>query len=120
MIQEAIYSILKEFTNLDSIYLDFVSDKNIDNNKTYIVYSLISSSPYYNFLYARNVYQIYVYSNSLNKVIKLQDVIGRGFTQLKRVICDVEICGCNISNEVQNYVDDFYQAISTVNILYKY
>lgn len=122
MIENAIYKILKEITKdkTDGVYLDFVKDNSIDKNKTYIVYSLVSSTPYYDFLYGRNVYQIAIYSNDLNKSLNIQREIGKYFSNLKDIIDDTEICGCDISNETHNYTEDFYQAISIINILYKY
>ncbi|WP_157143159.1 hypothetical protein [Brachyspira pilosicoli] len=122
MIENAIYTILKELTKdkADGVYLDFVNDSTIDKNKTYIVYSLITSTPYYDFEYGRNVYQIAVYSNDLSKALNIQREIGKHFSNLIDIIEDIEICGCNVSNETSNYVEGFYQAISIINILYKY
>ena len=122
MIENAIYKILKEITKdkADGVYLDFVNDSTIDKNKTYIVYSLISSTPHYDFEYGRNVYQIAVYSNDLSKALNIQREIGKHFSNLIDIIEDTEICGCNVSNETSNYVEGFYQAISIINILYKY
>ncbi|CRF35367.1 hypothetical protein BRSU_2610 [Brachyspira suanatina] len=122
MIENAIYTILKELTKreADGVYLDFVSDSQIDKNKTYIVYSLTSSTPHYEFEYGRNVYQIAVYSNDLSKALNIQKAIGKYFTNLTAIIDDTEICGCSVSNETHNYTEDFYQAVSIVNILYKY
>lgn len=122
MIENAIYKILKELTKdkADGVYLDFVNDSTIDKNKTYIVYSLISSTPHYNFEYGRNVYQIAVYSNDLSKALNIQREIGKHFSNLIDIIEDTEICGCDVSNETSNYVEGFYQAISIINILYKY
>lgn len=122
MIENAIYTILKELTKdkADSVYLDFVNDSTIDKNKTYIVYSLITSTPHYDFEYGRNVYQIAVYSNDLSKALNIQREIGKHFSNLIDIIEDTEICGCNVSNETSNYVEGFYQAISIINILYKY
>lgn len=122
MIENAVYTILKELTKdkADGVYLDFVNDSKIDKEKTYIVYSLTSSTPYYDFEYGRNVYQIAVYSNDLSKALNIQREIGKHFTNLKTVIEDTEICGCSISHETHNYAEDFYQAVSIVNILYKY
>lgn len=122
MIENAIYKILKEITKdkADGVYLDFVNDSTIDKNKTYIVYSLITSTPHYDFEYGRNVYQIAVYSNDLSKALNIQREIGKHFNSLKAIIDNTEICGCDISNETHNYVEDFYQAISMINILYKY
>ena len=122
MIENAIYTTLKELTKdkADGVYLDFVNDSKIDKNKTYIVYSLVSSTPYYDFEYGRNVYQIAVYSNDLSKALNIQRDIGKYFSSLKDIIDDTEICGCDISNETYNYIEGFYQAISIINILYKY
>lgn len=122
MIENAIYTILKELTEdkADGVYLDFVNDSTIDKNKTYIVYSLITSTPHYNFEYGRNVYQIAVYSNDLGKALNIQREIGKHFSNLIDIIEDTEICGCDVSNETSNYVEGFYQAISIINILYKY
>ena len=122
MIENAIYKILKELTKdkADGVYLDFVNDSTIDKNKTYIVYSLITSTPHYNFEYGRNVYQIAVYSNDLSKALNIQREIGKHFSNLIDIIEDTEICGCDVSNETSNYVEGFYQAISIINILYKY
>ena len=122
MIENAIYTILKELTKdkADGVYLDFVNDSKIDKNKTYIVYSLTSSTPHYEFEYGRNVYQIAVYSNDLSKALNIQRVIGKYFTNLTAIIDDTEICGCSVSNETHNYTEDFYQAVNIVNILYKY
>ena len=122
MIENAIYTILKELTKdkADGVYLDFVNDSTIDKNKTYIVYSLITSTPHYDFEYGRNVYQIAVYSNDFSKALNIQREIGKHFNSLKAIIDNTEICGCDISNETHNYVEDFYQAISMINILYKY
>ncbi|MEI0595028.1 hypothetical protein [Brachyspira pilosicoli] len=122
MIENAIYTILKELTKdkADGVYLDFVNDSTIDKNKTYIVYSLITSTPHYNFEYGRNVYQIAVYSNDLSKALNIQREIGKHFSNLIDIIEDTEICGCDVSNETSNYVEGFYQAISIINILYKY
>ncbi|MBW5398577.1 hypothetical protein E6A47_00740 [Brachyspira pilosicoli] len=122
MIENAIYTILKELTKdkADGVYLDFVNDSTIDKNKTYIVYSLITSTPHYDFEYGRNVYQIAVYSNDLSKALNIQREIGKHFSNLIDIIEDTEICGCNVSNETSNYVEGFYQAISIINILYKY
>ena len=122
MIENAIYKILKELTEdkADGVYLDFVNDSTIDKNKTYIVYSLITSTPHYNFEYGRNVYQIAVYSNDLSKALNIQREIGKHFSNLIDIIEDTEICGCDVSNETSNYVEGFYQAISIINILYKY
>lgn len=122
MIENAIYKILKEITKdkADGVYLDFVNDSTIDKNKTYIVYSLISSTPHYNFEYGRNVYQIAVYSNDLSKALNIQRDIGKHFSNLIDIIEDTEICGCDVSNETHSYVEGFYQAISIINILYKY
>lgn len=122
MIENAIYKILKEITKdkADGVYLDFVNDSTIDKNKTYIVYSLITSTPHYDFEYGRNVYQIAVYSNDLSKALNIQREIGKHFSNLIDIIEDTEICGCNVSNETSNYVEGFYQAISIINILYKY
>ncbi|SUW04304.1 hypothetical protein [Brachyspira pilosicoli] len=122
MIENAIYKILKEITKdkTDGVYLDFVNDSTIDKNKTYIVYSLITSTPHYDFEYGRNVYQIAVYSNDLSKALNIQREIGKHFNSLNAIIDNTEICGCDISNETHNYVEDFYQAISMINILYKY
>lgn len=122
MIENAIYTTLKELTKdkADGVYLDFVNDSKIDKNKTYIVYSLVSSTPHYNFEYGRNVYQIAVYSNDFNKALNIQRDIGKHFSSLKDIIDDTEICGCDVSNETHNYIEGFYQAISIINILYKY
>ncbi|MBW5377989.1 hypothetical protein E6A45_04930 [Brachyspira pilosicoli] len=122
MIENAIYTILKELTKdkVDGVYLDFVNDSTIDKNKTYIVYSLITSTPHYDFEYGRNVYQIAVYSNDLSKALNIQREIGKHFSNLIDIIEDTEICGCDVSNETSNYVEGFYQAISIINILYKY
>ena len=121
MIENAIYTTLKEITKdkADGVYLDFVNDSKIDKNKTYIVYSLVSSTPYYDFLYGRSVYQIAVYSNDLSKALNIQRDIGKHFSSLKDIIDDTEICGCDVSNETHNYIESFYQAISIINILYK-
>ena len=122
MIENAIYTTLKELTKdkADGVHLDFVNDSTIDKNKTYIVYSLITSTPHYNFEYGRNVYQIAVYSNDLSKALNIQREIGKHFSNLIDIIEDTEICGCDVSNETSNYVEGFYQAISIINILYKY
>ena len=122
MIENAIYKILKEITKdkADGVYLDFVNDSTIDKNKTYIVYSLITSTPHYDFEYGRNVYQIAVHSNDLSKALNIQREIGKHFNSLKAIIDNTEICGCDVSNETSNYVEGFYQAISIINILYKY
>ena len=96
MIENAIYTILKELTKeeADGVYLDFVHDTQIDKNKTYIVYSLTSSTPHYDFEYGRNVYQIAVYSNDFSKALNIQRAIGKYFTNLKDIIDNTEICGC--------------------------
>lgn len=122
MIENAIYTILKELTKdkADGVYLDFVNDSKIDKEKTYIVYSLTSSTPHYDFEYGRNIYQIAVYSNDLSKALNIQREIGKHFTNLKKIIEYTEICGCSVSNETHNYTEGFYQAVSIVNILYKY
>ena len=47
--------------------------------------------------------------------------IGKYFSSLKEKIDNIEICGCNIDSETHTKnEDDFYQAISIINILYKY
>ena len=122
MIENAIYTILKELTKdkADGVYLDFVNDSEIDKEKTYIVYSLTSSTPHYDFEYGNSIYQIAVYSNNLSKALNIQREIGKYFSNLKTIIEDTEICGCNVSNETHNYTEGFYQAVSIVNILYKY
>ena len=54
-----IYQLLKSLTQEDKktagVYLDFVEDSNVDNDKSYIVYSLQSSNPKYEFEYSRDI-----------------------------------------------------------------
>ncbi|WP_297299633.1 hypothetical protein [uncultured Brachyspira sp.] len=119
-----IYQLLKSLTQEDKktagVYLDFVEDSNVDNDKSYIVYSLQSSNPKYDFEYSRDIYQVSVYSACLEHALSLQKKIGKFFNSLKRKIDNIEICGCDISNESHNRIEDAYQTITIIEILYKY
>lgn len=119
-----IYQLLKSLTQEDKktagVYLDFVEDSNVDNDKSYIVYSLQSSNPKYEFEYSRDIYQVSVYSASLEHALTLQKKIGKYFNSLKKKIDNIEICGCDISNESHSRIDNAYQTITIIEILYKY
>ncbi|MDA0085857.1 hypothetical protein [Brachyspira hyodysenteriae] len=106
---------------IGGVYLDFVEDGfNVDNDKSYIVYSLQSSNPKYEFEYSRDIYQVSVYSASLEHALSLQKKIGKFFNSLKKKIDNIEICGCDISNESHNRIENAYQTITIIEILYKY
>lgn len=126
---KAIYKILKRISNnseyeIEGVYFDFVEDKKIDINNNYIVYSLETNKPRYEYEYAKCVYQIAVYSKDLDTALAIQKEIGKYFSTIKEKIEDkdeyIEICGCDIDSETHSKSDDFYQAISVINILYKY
>ena len=110
----------KSSYQIKGAYFDFVSDYNINSQNNYIVYSLVSNKSNYDFCYNRCIYQIATYSPTLNTAIEIQREIGKHFTSLCTSINDIEICGCTISNETQTFDSNFYQAISIIEILYKY
>lgn len=122
---KAIYKILKRiFDNgkhkIAGVYFNFVEDEKIDINNNYIVYSLETNKPRYEYEYSRSVYQVAIYSNNLTVALEIQQEIGKYFSALKEKIGNIEICGCSVDNETYTKTDDFYQAISIINILYKY
>ncbi|WP_288550259.1 hypothetical protein [uncultured Brachyspira sp.] len=120
---KAIYKLIKEAVkeiDIAGVHLDFVKNENIDKDKSYIVYSLVSRTPHYDFDYSKDVYQIAVYSKKLDDALNIQKTIGKYFNSLREKINNIEICECNIDNEIHNYVDEYYQAISMIRILYKY
>lgn len=118
---KCIYELLKELTKDDvqGVYLDFVQDNNINKNNNYIVYSLITRTPHYQFEYAKSIYQISVYSNNFDNAVNIQQKIGKYFSSLLIKKENIEIIGCEVSNETYNYIDDYYQTVSIIEILYK-
>ena len=100
---KAMYKILKRISQssqveIAGVYFDFVEDE-----------------------YSRSIYQVAVYSKDLTTALEIQKDIWKYFSSLKEKIDNIEICGCNIDSETHTKnEDDFYQAISIINILYKY
>lgn len=122
---KVIYKILKRISDnikheIAGVYFDFVEDEKVDINNNYIVYSLETNKPRYEYEYSRSVYQIAIYSNNLTIALEIQQEIGTYFSMLKEKIENIEICACSIDSETCSKTDDFYQAISIINILYKY
>lgn len=122
---KAIYKILKRISDnckhkIAGIYFNFVEDEKININNNYIVYSLETNKPLYEYEYSRSVYQVAIYSNNLTVALEIQQEIGKYFSALKDKIENIEVCGCSVDSETYTKTDDFYQAISIINILYKY
>ena len=124
---KAMYKILKKISQtsrheIAGVYFDFVEDEKVDINNNYIVYSLETNKPRYEYEYSKSVYQVAVYSKDLTTALEIQKDIGKYFSSLKEKIDNIEICGCDIDSEThtKNEADGFYQAISIINILYKY
>lgn len=124
---KAMYKILKRISQnckheIAGVYFDFVEDEKVDINNNYIVYSLETNKPRYEYEYSKSVYQVAVYSKDLTTALEIQKDIGKYFSSLKEKIDNIEICGCDIDSEThtKNEADGFYQAISIINILYKY
>ena len=117
-----ISSLIKDDEKAAGVYLNFVQDKNIDNEKSYIVYSNESCIPFYDFRYSRAVYQVSIYSQDLEHALSIQRKIGVHFNDLRKKFNDIEICGCDISNEHYEYSEGYncYQAVSLRAILYKF
>lgn len=123
---KAMYKILKRISQssqveIAGVYFDFVEDEKVDINNNYIVYSLETNKPRYEYEYSRSIYQIAVYSKDLTTALEIQKYIGKYFTTLREKIDNIEICGCSVDSETHSKSEnDFYQAISIINILYKY
>ena len=123
---KAMYKILKRISQssqveIAGVYFDFVEDEKVDINNNYIVYSLETNKPRYEYEYSRSIYQVAVYSKDLITALEIQKYIGKYFTTLREKIDNIEICGCSVDSETHTKnEDDFYQAISIINILYKY
>lgn len=149
IIYRIIRGLIKDDKKAAGVYLNFVQDKNIDNEKSYIVYSNESCIPFYDFRYARAVYQVSIYSEDLEHALLLQRKIDMHFNNLRKKFDDIErnshrkagldtsvsreyqgleqaniieICGCEISNEHYEYSEVYncYQAVSLIAILYKF
>lgn len=119
---DAIYKILTAITSdVEGVYLDFLSDKEVEADKNYVIYSLVSRSPYYETNYAKSKYQVAVYSKELETALNVRNTVSKYFSNLCGVVEDVAIMGSNVESETHHYdyKDGFYQAICEINLLYK-
>ena len=85
------YKILKKISQncrheIAGIYFDFVEDEKVDINNNYIVYSLETNKPRYEYEYSKSVYQVAVYSKDLTTALDIQKDIGKYFSSLKEKI----------------------------------
>lgn len=86
---KAMYKILKRISQssqveIAGVYFDFVEDEKVDINNNYIVYSLETNKPRYEYEYSKSVYQVAVYSKDLTTALEIQKDIGKYFSSLQR------------------------------------
>ena len=92
---KAMYKILKRISQssqveIAGVYFDFVEDEKVDINNNYIVYSLETNKPRYEYEYSKSVYQVAVYSKDLTTALEIQKDIGKYFSSLKEKIDNIK------------------------------